>query len=210
MKCSQPIGIEERWRQPIGSGGWSGRRSPTFAPDLNGRNSVEGQLGASLRLFWLPLTFLENEVKPNTFRQERVEHCTQEAMETPWSRAKFILSIFRANSGNKCRRSNWIKQSLPLFSNAPDIRYTSFSSSRIAKNLIKLLDNFQVMCVFTYIRLIKCVSLYPPHSAMATRARATSHVENQVREFFYTIFRLYVQIYVENKIIYCYSEQSRY
>ena len=134
MKCSQPIGIEERWRQPIGSGGWSGRRSPTFAPDLNGRNSVEGQLGASLRLFWLPLTFLKNEVQPNTFRQERVEHCTQEAMETPWSRAKFILSIFRANSGNKCRRSNWIKQSLPLFSNAPDIRYTSFSSSRIAKN----------------------------------------------------------------------------
>ena len=137
MKCSQPIGIEERWRQPMGSGGWSGRRSPTFAPDLNGRNSVEGQLGASLRLFWLPLTFLENEVQPNTFRQERVEHCTQEAMETPWSRAKFILSIFRANSGNKCRRSNWIKQSLPLFSNAPDIRYISFSSSRIANSFIK-------------------------------------------------------------------------
>ena len=114
------------------------------------------------------------------------------ALRKLWSRAKFILSIFRANSGNKCRRSNWIKQSLPLFFNAPDIRYTSFSSSRIAKNLIKLLDNFQVMCVFTYIRLIKCVSLYPPHSAMATRARATSHVENQVRESFkfYTIFRL--------------------
>ena len=81
MKCSQPIGIEGRWRQPMGSGAWSGRRSPTFAPDLNGRNSVEGQLGASLRLFWLPLTFLKNEVQPNTFRSERVEHCTQEALE---------------------------------------------------------------------------------------------------------------------------------
>ena len=65
----------------MGSGGWSGRRSPTFAPDLNGRNSVEGQLGASLRLFWLPLTFLKNEVQPNTFRSERVEHCSQEALE---------------------------------------------------------------------------------------------------------------------------------
>ena len=38
------------------------------------------------------------------------------------------------------------------------------------------------LCVFTDIRLIKYVSLNPLHSAMATRARATSHVENQVRE----------------------------
>ena len=47
------------------------------------------------------------------------------------------------------------------------------------------------LCAFIYIRLIKCVSLYLLHSAMATRARATSHVENQVRESlqFYTIFR---------------------
>ena len=65
----------------MGSGGWSGRRSPTFAPDLNGRNSVEGQLGVSVRLFWLPLTFRKNEVQPNTFRSERVEHCTQEAVK---------------------------------------------------------------------------------------------------------------------------------
>ena len=81
------------------------------------------------------------------------------ALRKLWGRTKFILSIFRANSESKCRRSNWIKQSLPLFSNAPAIRYTSFSSSRVANSLIQLLDNLQeIVCFYRYSSDQICVS----------------------------------------------------